>query len=82
MKKDFLTRLTELAGEMVAAHIVAEYGGEAVYIRKTLDHEQRVLCGVCAYLKNNATCAHPECVDSGLRVSPSHFRFCPYFKSI
>lgn len=46
--KDFLTRLAELAGTDVANQIISEYGGQPVYIRRTLSNRDMVKCQSCA----------------------------------
>lgn len=78
---DFVTRLCQLAGTDVAQQVVSEFGGRAVYIKRTVDDRGTVKCESCANpVDKRDHGAH--CPKIGLHVSLNHRRVCRFHRPI
>ena len=76
--KDFLTRLTQLAGDDVTAQIVTEFGGQPVYIRADRHQAGRVYCRDCEHITIRSN-SRPRCSVTNYYTSPLHPRVCSHF---
>ena len=83
--KDILTRIAELAGVQVAEQIVNEFGGQQVYVRKTVERARTtVRCVDCTHvqIKDRGPGYTPEsrCGINNLHTSLVHWRACKDFR--
>lgn len=79
MSRDLLTRIAELAGTDVASQIATEFGGDQVYIRRSLAPERRVRCSDCVHVKH-AKGNLPKCGLSHYTVGFHNPRICGQFE--
>ena len=84
-ERDILKRLAELAGDGVAEQISEEFGGRAVYIRRTLEVAARVRCRNCLHaVREQAIFVHSpnvRCGVSGVLVGDFNWRICRHFRA-
>lgn len=78
MTKDLLTRIAELAGTDIADKIASEFGGDQVYIRRSLVPKKMVRCSECAHIEHTKGVL-PKCGLSHFIVGLYNPRICDQF---
>lgn len=82
---DFIQHLAELAGDDIANKIITEFGGQLIYVRKSITRSPMVRCWECMHCVTEEVqphyAANNHCGLTKLYTSVAHWRICKDFSA-